>query len=132
MLGLINVFFFVFFLRKLLENMISQYEGLNSERRREVQETRDLTQETDEGNSQDDDQDKSQDTRMHQPEIINHLDWRRRTGQMALGGITLRKKQNLKDCLKFPFILRSALQLCQKSWRRISYTNNNKKRKKEY
>lgn len=42
MLGLINFFFFVFFLRKLLENMISQYEGLNSERRREVQETRDL------------------------------------------------------------------------------------------
>lgn len=50
--------------------------------------------------------------RMHQPESINNLEWQRRTGQMALGGITLRAKQNLRDCLKFLFILRNALYLC--------------------
>ena len=43
-LGLTNIFFLVFSLRKkMMENMFSHYEGLNSERRREIQETRDLT-----------------------------------------------------------------------------------------
>lgn len=46
---------------------------------------------------------------MQQPESINHPDWQGRAGQMAPEGITLRKKKSLKDCLKYLFILRSAL-----------------------